>query len=396
MRTALLQAAHRGCNTRVPQETFDIDITDPRTWPAADAADALATRLHRFAGDAVAAGTRHEADALDAAAKALLREALGDPRSARIGAALASAPSLDVSRHLWRLLVDIEGQAAQEGPAAALFAVPIVLVAALETREVAVTLSGALSNRDALAALLREGRGLGGVETFALSNALVGVDAIDVAAWPQLRARIAHGAEGTPLDLPPAPIDVRERGERVHLRFIPGALLASRPARPFAEANIGAWGMPFAQALSRELRVPGVALLALPRAPQPLLSAVQSGRAAQRDVSAQVFASNAIRRLRASFGEPTAIISAHRVQLAPGGGELRLSLSSALSPKHAEGFRCPLYPYEAAVDVAGALAALMRDCRVADVRVVPGVHADTDPVTGGPMFFKSAGAYAPH
>jgi hypothetical protein len=34
------------------------------------------------------------------------------------------------------------------------------------------------------------------------------------------------------------------------------------------------------------------------------------------------------------------------------------------------------------------LADLLRDCRVADVRTIPGVHADRDPATGLPLLFK--------
>jgi hypothetical protein len=34
---------------------------------------------------------------------------------------------------------------------------------------------------------------------------------------------------------------------------------------------------------------------------------------------------------------------------------------------------------------------LLRDCRIGDVRVRVGVHADLDPVTGGPLLFKDAG-----
>jgi hypothetical protein len=146
--------------------------------------------------------------------------------------------------------------------------------------------------------------------------------------------------------------------------------------------------MSLSNALVRDLRIPGVAVLALARPPQRLLPAVQAGRAAQRDVSFQLFASNAIRRLRASYGEPTATISAHRAADAPGGGELRVSLSSPFAPREAEGFRCPLHPYEAVADVAEALHAMLRDCRVSDVRSVAGVHADVDPVTGGRLFFK--------
>jgi len=119
------------------------------------------------------------------------------------------------------------------------------------------------------------------------------------------------------------------------------------------------------------------------------LPAVQQGRAAQRDVSAQIFVSNALRRLRASVGEPTAVISAHHAPDAPGGGELRLSLSSPFETRDAEGFRCPLYPLDRAADVAALLAQLLHDCRVTDIRVLAGVHPDRDAATGLHLLFKS-------
>jgi hypothetical protein len=145
---------------------------------------------------------------------------------------------------------------------------------------------------------------------------------------------------------------------------------------------------PFALSLGRQLAVPGASVLALPRPPQPLPAALASGRAAQRDVSAQLFASNAVRQLRASVGEPAAVISSHRTSDAPGGGELRLSLSSPFEPRDAQGFRCPVYPWERVVDVGTMLVELLHDCRVTDIRAVAGVHADRDAVTGGPLLFK--------
>ena len=129
-------------------------------------------------------------------------------------------------------------------------------------------------------------------------------------------------------------------------------------------------------------------MLALPGAPQTPLGALQHGRAAQREVGAQLFASNALRRLRGAIGEPSAIVSAHRCPAAPGGGELRLSLSSPFDPRQAEGFRCPLFPTDQVVDVAGLLVDLLRDCRVGDVRVLGGVYADRDPNTGLTLLFK--------
>ena len=147
--------------------------------------------------------------------------------------------------------------------------------------------------------------------------------------------------------------------------------------------------MPVAQELSRQLTAPGVSVLALPRPPQAPLLALQHGRAAQREVGAQIFASNAIRRFRAGVGEPSAVISAHRCESAPGGGELRLSLSSPFDPRQAEGFRCPLFPPDRAGDVATMLLDLLHDCRVTDVRVVAGVQADRDPGTGLTLLFKT-------
>ena len=88
------------------------------------------------------------------------------------------------------------------------------------------------------------------------------------------------------------------------------------------------------------------------------------------------------------------MISAHRAAAAPGGGELRLSLSSPFDPRPAEGFRCPLFPTDRVDDVAAMLRDLLRDCRVADVRIVPGVHADRDPQTGLPLLFKADAAPA--
>ena len=117
-------------------------------------------------------------------------------------------------------------------------------------------------------------------------------------------------------------------------------------------------------------------------------AAVKAGRAAQREVSAQLFASNAIRKLRASVGEPSAVISAHRAAGAPGGGELRLSLSSPFEPRDAEGFRCPLYASDRVGDVLAMLQGLLADCRVSDVRVVAGIHADRVEGTGLPLLFK--------
>jgi hypothetical protein len=329
--------------------------------------------------------------------EALLEHGDGDA----LAGAFASAPSLAIARFLWRLLALVERGEPQRSARlrTVLFALPVAIVAAPDARDAHARIDGVLDDRRALEALLVDAREFGGATTLALSSALCAADAIDVAALPALLTRLPLEPAQVPLDLSPAPIDVDTGHERVHLRFLAGVVLAAPGADPLHATAIAHWGIPFAQALARELHVAGVSLLALPRPPQRLVPALQNGRAVQRDVSARIFASSAIRQLRASYGEPTAVISAHRAAAAPGGGELRLSLSSPFAPREAEGFRCPLYPYEAVQDVATTLANLLRDCRIGDVRVRAGVHADIDPVTGGPLLFKDAGmkdAAPPH
>ena len=188
--------------------------------------------------------------------------------------------------------------------------------------------------------------------------------------------------------LEPAPIALSGGPETVHLRFLVGRALAAPGVDLLHNVEVGKWGIPFTQALGRELGAPGISVLALPRAPQSLVRAVQQGRAAQREVGAHIFAGNAIRKLRASVGEPTAVISAHRAPDAVDGGELRLSLSSPFDPREAEGFRCPLFPLDRVEDVVAMLTELLSECRVTDVRVVPGLHGDRDPVSGLPLLFK--------
>jgi hypothetical protein len=173
------------------------------------------------------------------------------------------------------------------------------------------------------------------------------------------------------------------------LRFIVGTALSAPAVDVLADTDAKGWALPLAQELGRQLAVSGASVLALARVPASPPMALQQGRAAQRAVGAQLFASNAIRRLRASVGEPCAVISAHRCPSAPRGGELRLSLSSAFDPRQAEGFRCPLFPNETAGDVASMLIELLHDCRVSDVRVQDGIHADRDAATGLTLLFKS-------
>lgn len=307
----------------------------------------------------------------------------------------AASPSAAIARQLWRGLIDAWRVASSpsdgDDVVAMLFAIPVVIVSGAPSEVAASSLTGVIGEVDRLSALLRTHRALGGNLSFALAAQLVAADALDIPRLPMLLGwqRLSPGGGEAARALHPTPMAVHPGQEGVHLRFLIGTAVGSSAVDPFAEDGAGEWALPLARELSRQLAAPGVSVLCLPRPPRPPLLALQHGRTAQREVGAQLFASNAIRRFRASVGEPSAVISAHRCAAASGGGELRLSLSSPFDARDAEGFRCPLFPSDRVDDVATMLVDLMRDCRVTDIRVVAGVHPDRDPGTGMTLLFRA-------
>ena len=370
-------------------------IPDPRRFPDPGAATPAAQALYTKAAASLAAETALVGANLDREVQDALTHQI-DAGGEALAATMAGAPSVDVARYLWRLL-DVAARDRQqvEGVAAQLFALPVVVVAAGDAAVDGAALRGVLADPERLAQILRDGGALAGNKNFVLASALVGAEAIEVARLPELLSwqRLPEAApDAQPVavarTLQPAPIGISPDVESVNLRFVIGTAIAKAGADLLSDPTVGKWGMPFAQALSREFGGDGATVLALPRAPQRPLPALWQGRLAQREVSASLFIGNAVRKHRASVGEPTAVISAHRVPGSAGEGELRLSISSPLEPRDAEGFRCPLHPLDRVGDAVRMLADLLRDCRVADIRMLAGVHPDRDPETGVRLLFK--------
>jgi len=367
------------------------DIPDPRSFPDR-IESAFARQIDRAAaslGSTSVAG----ADANDAALSKDMLDALRLGDAAWLAGLLAAAPSAAIARQLWRRLIAAWDEALKcndDAVSAHLFALPIVIVAGCSIATESGRIEGVLAEPERMQAILLEHDALAGNRNFGLANALASADAIDLPRLPELLSwtlRSAASATHT-RSIEPAAIVLTSEAA-VHLRFLVGTALAAPGAKLLVDSSVGGWGVPLAHELVRQLGTPGAMVLALPRAPKPPLVALQEGRAAQREVGAQLFASNAIRRLRAGVGEPAAVISAHRCPAALGGGELRLSLSSVFDSRQAEGFRCPLFAGERAGDVAGMLAALMQDCRVTDVQVLPDVYPDRDSATGLTLLFKA-------
>ena len=109
----------------------------------------------------------------------------------KLADAFAAASSPAVARYLWRLLATIERGQPEHVLHATLFALPVILVSALEAHEGEITLSGVLPDARALEALLRDESEFGGARTLALSTTLIDAAAIDLARLPGF---IAHRA----------------------------------------------------------------------------------------------------------------------------------------------------------------------------------------------------------
>jgi hypothetical protein len=364
-----------------------VALSDPRVFPTLAAASPEAAAIYAAAEASLGAGTAAEAAPHDRVIEPVLARHL-DRDGTTLASLCAGAPSVPVARHVWRLLERLARETAGDAVSPVVFAIPVVVIAGREAGNADDRLSGVVDPQ-VLHAILDEHRALGGNRTFALANALVGTETIDIERMPQIRAwqRLAEPPIGAPM-IEPLPIAIGSGREAVSLRFLIGSAIAGAGNDFLAELSVGAWGMPLTKALGRMLARPRVSVLALPRAPQRPLAAVQHGRAAHREVSAQIFVSNALRRIRVEAGEPCAVVSAHRAADASGGAELRVSLSAPFGPVAAEGFRCPLHALDRAADVVAMLVALLRDCRVLDVRVVSGVHPDRDDATGVRLFFK--------
>lgn len=339
-------------------------LPDPRRFGSGDGGNALLA----FAGRSARAELENA-----------LRGCLAAGRDEDLRSALAAAPDAACYRMLWDAAAAVAEHPVLDGAATLalrMFAIPVVIVAG--SRDAA-RIGGVVPDIAVVTALLAEHGAIGPTRNFGLSNALVALETLERLSPLEVYRRCRDAT--APPDLPPADIAFEPRSERVHLRFLIGAGFSSPAAPPFVEtaANIGAWGMPLTRALAAQFAQPGVELLPMPRPPVRLLAAAHAGRAAQLGAAFNLFTANSLRRLRLAVGDPAAVLSAHD------NGELRATFSTPLDESLHEGFRWPLDRLDDVAAIEGEMLALLAECRVGDVHVVPQVLPDRN-AAGVPWF----------
>jgi hypothetical protein len=293
-----------------------------------------------------------------------LREALEAGQDARIRQAFAEATSRTVREMLTRALAIALETRAEAALVMRAFAIPLLFVTGGRGPAV---VPGLVPDVGELQNLFEKHGALGLSKNFGLSNALTTAERL-ASVKPSMLYRLTSAMEQDgfrPPDLGPQDIEVDSGDERVHLRFLVGAAVAPANAPDFAETagNIGAWGLPFTQALAAQVGQEGLSLLPIPRPPANLLRALETGRFALREMEFQLFLSNALRRFRARVGDPDATV------VSCSDGSVRITLGSPFDASLACQYRWPLYPEDDLGAVSNSIFGLLADCRLETVQV---------------------------
>jgi len=356
-------------------------LPDPRRYAVRGAPDRLLelVRASLATGDPIARAV-HD-DAVVGELRAGWQR--GDDRALEIALAAATGPA--EYAHLLARARDATEPALSPGEVAPrLFALPLVIVAGGAS---GTCLSGALPDVAGVESLLAEHAALGDVQRFSIGNALCAATDLEsmvpgalarAQSGPQAPAALAALAGG----FQPAPIELEDGEESIHLRFLVGAAWLSSEARRWVRPGdpVGRWATPLTHLLAKQLAQPEATVLPLARAPLPLAHAPAVGRAAAADAQFQLFVAAALRRARATTGEPTAILAAHRSELANGpAGEVRVTLSSPFDAGPCEAWTRTLEPGDDLPALCAAIDGFLQECRVSDRVLVPQVMPDRHP-----------------
>lgn len=360
-------------------------LPDPRplAFDASTVADpALADCLRAVA----AADWQHDRTrARQALVKALRTRLAAEDDAAIEGAAAAATPAL-AAELAQALDAAIHGTGDHEDVAliARVFLLPVVCVTA---GLAPAAVPGTVPDIDAVVDAMRSAAAFGPVDAFGLGNALASDAQVAAIAPSRLftLARAFGDAPGSGVGsalLHPDDLALERADEQVHLRYLAGASIAPAAAPTFVETagQVGRWGMAVSRALAQQLAVPGLTLLPLPRAPRPWFAARGEGRFAREELAFNLFATGAIRAIRAETGDPDARVASHA------DGSVRVSLWSPFEPQRVHAHAWRLDGATDLVRVTQSIADLLRDCRLERVEWGSQVEPATPlPIASGPI-----------
>jgi hypothetical protein len=288
-----------------------------------------------------------------AAVHFLLEQALEQGDDKLPGIALSLMPSQSAYAALWQQLVAKSWQGGGLCP----FVLPLVLVAG---SPVPVALGGELLEVASLRDTLQQ-HGALPAESW-ICNRLVTASSLQALTPATLFAWSRQTGEphlGWP-ELPAAAPLLGVQQEAAYLRFLPG--LCRVPTDWHWQNTPKGWGQTMMQQVSMQLARDGATVLALPRAPLPVLAGLDEGRKAQAGIALQLWLGNALRQLREQGLNPVAELATTRQH------QLRLRL---LAPgAEPLSFMRPLEALDDLALLEQEYRLLLVDCRVEEVQVL--------------------------
>ncbi|MBB5193452.1 hypothetical protein HNQ50_004209 [Silvimonas terrae] len=342
-------------------------LPDPRMYPRVNAANPAIRALMSLL-------TEREADAVKAkreALETLVRELLQTNDHAALNAALTQAPSDNAYSIFWDTLrATVEKPDSYNEQWAVPFAIPLILVAGVKGQA---QLPGRLSDVDAVRELLKK-HGIFATDSdiwlsaqLAHPEQLAQVNPAQLARW---RDQLQYASGGLPVTFQDAPVPLKDEG--VFVRYLFGVAIQHKDAAPAIKlgGQVGAWGVPLAQELGKQLQTTGVTLFTIPRVPQTWLAAQEAGRVTQLETQLQVATSNALRSIRTAGRTPVITVAAHDP------GEVRITFCGLEDGERWEGFVWPLAPLDRTEQVVDFVQQLMVECQVDDVRIIDTVQPD--------------------
>ena len=287
----------------------------------------------------------------------LIEQALAVGDDKVLGIALSLLPSAALAARFWKWLAatTVARPQSRVWP----LAVPLVVVAAAGVRQ---TVPGELNEVSSLIDLWRDCGLFPRQANIWLSNRLV-----SLAEMQTVSPATLYGWTGMPLSagdgwpqLPAAaPLQVQQEG--AWLRFIPGLLLSAEA--PAWNTDLRLWGRQAANWATTALARDGVNLLAMPRAPQAVLAALDDGRDAQHAVALQLFVGNALRELREQGHGPAAQLSMHTDH------QLQLRIAAADAPAQQFSYRRSVNAFDDLGIIEADIVKLLHECGVESIAI---------------------------
>jgi hypothetical protein len=334
-------------------------LPDPRLYPTNLVKNSVIAQLNSVLAESDAQRRQQKQTSLEF----LLSQYLEQDQQEALVVALSLAPSQLAYQHLWHTIKALV-LPAEVAHQAQIFAIPLIMVAGAPHP---ITLPDKLTAIEPILQPLKQAHILHEEADVFLSTHLYTGDTLASISLPQLyrwQQALQYASGGLPLPLPTAPINIKQQA--VCLRYLLGIAIRT-PKLPtpikFDQA-VSSWGLAIAEFIQQDLQQEGLTLYAIPRAPQALLEALETGQRIYLDVAMQVFVSDTLKKYRHQRKTPTASIACHDNQ------EIKLVISSLETPTLWEGFVWPLQALEHPADIGQQMQNLLLECQLDNITIL--------------------------